>query len=426
MLKKRPVISQLVADTPIPRLFKVRQHFPRETVPAADIPAVIREQLQPFAARLQAGQRIAVAAGSRGIANIDVMVKTTVDFIKEQGASPFIVPSMGSHGGATADGQTGILASLGITPESMGCPVVSSMEVKRIGLTDDGREVFIDKNAAEADGIVPVCRIKPHTAFRGAYESGMMKMLAIGLSKQAGAERTHFEGIHNMAKNVHQFGRAIIRHAPVMFAVACIENAYDETGRLVVVDAADIEAREPELLREAFAKMPRIWVDSCDVLVVDQIGKNFSGDGMDPNITGTFYSDCASGGIKSQKVAVLDLTDESHGNGVGIGTCHAIPEALYDKLDLQSLYVNCITGTVLHCARIPMIMENHKECIQVCLRSCVENDKNNPRLVRIPNSLHLEHIMLSEAYWEEAKSNPHLAIESEPFALAFDAAGNLF
>lgn len=426
-MKRRPVISKLVEDISIPPMFTVRQIFERESLPADGIPSLLLGQLedQGIADRVRPGMRVAVAAGSRGVANVAAMVRTTVDFIRARGATPFIVPSMGSHGGATAEGQRGILATLGITEATMGCPVVSSMEVKCIGVNDEGKDVLIDRHAAEADGIVIVCRIKPHTAFRAPYESGMMKMLAIGLSKQAGAERTHFEGIHNMGKNVHLFGRAILRHAPVLFAVATVENAYDETARLLVVPAEEIEAREPDLLKDAFARMGRIWVDSCDVLVVDQIGKNFSGDGMDPNVTGTFYSDC-TGGIASQKVAVLDLTDESHGNGVGVGVCHAIPQALYEKLDLEALYVNCITGTVLHCARIPMIMENHKECIQVCLRSCVENDKERPRLVRIPNSLHLERIMLSEAYWDEARAHPNLVVESEPAPLSFDGVGNLF
>ena len=428
MVRERPVVAELVKDTCVPKMFRVKQVFPRPKIEKEEIPGLIENLLsqEKFASRIKPGMRIAITAGSRGVANVALTTRCIADFVKSRGALPFVVPAMGSHGGATAEGQKALLAGYGVTEEYVGCPVLSSMEVKKIGVNEEGGDVYIDKNAAEADGIILGCRIKPHTAFRGPYESGMMKMMAIGLGKQYGAEVCHEAGFKNMAKNVPLFGKCIIQNAPILFAVPTIENAFDETCRILAVAAEDIEEQEPGLLKEAFSDMPRILVDSCDVLIVDQIGKNFSGDGMDPNITGTFCTPYASGGIDSQRVAVLDLSPETHGNGLGIGLASATTKRVYDQLDLAAMYPNAITCTVLTGVRIPLVMESDKETIQVCIKSCNEIDKKNPRVVRIPNSLHLEHIMLSEAYLDEIRGNPNLMIESEPEYLPFDENGNLW
>lgn len=428
MNRERPFVSKLVSDIQLPKMFRVRQHFPRPKIEVDKIPDIIASLLSEdkFSSQIKPGMRIAITAGSRGVANVALITKCIVDFVKLKGASPFVVPAMGSHGGATAEGQREILAGYGIVEEYVGCPIVSSMEVKKIGQTEDGKEVFIDKNAAEADGIIISCRIKPHTAFRGPYESGIMKMMAIGLGKQHGAEVCHAEGFKNMAKNVPLFGQAILKYAPVLFAVATIENAFDETCKLIAINADEVAEKEPPLLKEAFTYMPRILVDECDVLVVDQIGKNFSGDGMDPNITGTFCTPYATGGIKSQKVCVLDLSPETHGNGIGLGYSSATTKRVFEQLDLPSMYPNAITCTVLGGVRIPIVMESDKEAIQVCVRTCVEIDKTNPKIVRIPNSLHIEHIMLSEAYYNQAKQMSNITIESEPEYLKFNENGDLW
>ncbi|RDY31153.1 lactate racemase domain-containing protein [Lachnotalea glycerini] len=427
-MRKRPFVANLVNDTKIPKMFKVRQVFPRPKIEVEEIPLLIEKLLseEKFTKQVHPGMRIAITAGSRGIANVALTTKCLVDFVKSRGAVPFVVPAMGSHGGATAKGQRQILEGYGITKQYIGCPIISSMEVKKIGLNAEGSEVYIDKNAAEADGIILGCRVKPHTAFRGRYESGIMKMMTIGLGKQQGAEVCHEAGFKNMAKNIPLFGKAIIEHAPILFAVPTIENAFDETCKIVAINSDEIEEKEPELLKEAFSYMPKILVDSCDVLIVDQIGKNFSGDGMDPNITGTFCTPYANGGIKSQRVAVLDLSPETHGNGIGLGYASATTERVYQQLDLASMYPNAITCTVLGGVKIPIIMESDKEAIQVCIRTCNEIDKQNPRIVRISNSLHIEHIMLSESYWDEIKDIPNLVIESEPQYLSFDYDGNLW
>jgi len=430
-MRERPLVAELVSETKLPKMFRVRQIFPRPKINPADIPHIINELLsqEKFASRIKPGMRIAITAGSRGVANVALTTKCIADFVKSRGAKPFVVPAMGSHGGATAEGQAEILAGYGITEEKIGCPVISSMEVKCIGKNEEGVDVYIDRNAAEADGIILGCRIKPHTAFRGPYESGMMKMMAIGLGKQYGAEVCHAAGFQNMHKNVPLFGKAIIKYAPILFAVPTIENAFDETCRIEAVAGEDIEKVEPDLLRYAFTCMPRIWVDACDVLVVDQIGKNFSGDGMDPNITGTFCTDCASGGIKAQRVAVLNLSPETHGNAIGLGYSSATTMRVFKQLDLKAMYPNAITCTVLGGVRIPIVMESDKECVQCCLQTCTEIDKGNARIVRIPNSLHLEHILLSEAYYNEIKNDPYyegkLEIESEPQEWNFDANGDL-
>jgi len=427
-MRKRPFVASLVSDTFVPKMFRVRQVFPRPRIDPADIPGIIDGLLseEKFASRVKPGMRIAITAGSRGIANSALTTKRIADFCKKQGAHPFVVPAMGSHGGATAEGQREILAGYGIVEEYVGCPIVSSMEVKKVGTNEAGIDVYIDRHAAEADGIILGCRIKPHTAFRGPYESGLMKMMAIGLGKQAGAQQCHEAGFKNMARNVPMWGRCILKNAPILFGVPTLENAFDETCKIVAVAAEDIEAQEPELLKEAFTYMPRIWVDRCDVLIVDQIGKNFSGDGMDPNITGTFCTPYATGGIDAQRVAVLDLSPETHGNAIGLGYSSATTKRVFDQLDLASMYPNAITCTVLGGVRIPIVMESDRECIQCCIQTCNEIDKQNPRLVRIPNSLHLEHILLSEAYYEEAKANPHLVIEGEPEPMPFDEDGNLW
>lgn len=427
-MRDRQLVTDLVKSQTLPKMFRVRQKFSRPQTDPLQIPEIIGGYLskEPFTSRIKPGMHIAVTAGSRGIANVALITKAIVDCVKQKGGLPFIVPAMGSHGNATAEGQKLVLEGYGITEAYLGCPIRSSMEVKKIGVNEEGMDVYIDKLAAEADGIIVSCRVKPHTAFRGPYESGIMKMMTIGLGKQYGAEVCHEAGFKNMAKYIPMFGKVILEKAPILFAVAVIENAFDETCRIEAVPAEDIIKREPVLLKESFMNMPGILVDDCDVLIVDRIGKNFSGDGMDPNITGTFCTPYASGGIKAQRVCVLDLSPETHGNAIGLGYSSATTKRVFDQLELTTMYLNAITCTVLGGVRIPIIMESDKEAIQVCIRTCNEIDKSNPRLVRIPNSLHLEYIMLSEAYYDEAKENPALEIVSQPEFLPFDLEGNLW
>lgn len=422
-------VSELLKNTPIPRMFHAKQTFPREFIKPEDIEATVFREMgqEQFASLIKPGMEIAVTAGSRGIRNVDIITRAIVDFIKSCGAKPFIVPAMGSHGGATAAGQLEVLSSYGITPETMGCPIRSSMEVVKLGVSELGRTVYLDRNAYEADGIIVSCRIKPHNAFRGPYESGICKMLTVGLGKQAGASLVHTDGMDVIAKNIPTMAKVVFEKAKVLFAVPCIENAYDETCRITAVLAKDVLRVEPELLKFAFANMPKLIVGETDVLIVDEIGKNYSGTGVDPNITGTFSTPYVTGGIKVQRTCFLNLSEESHGNALGCGLASAITSKIFDDMDLEKMYPNCITSTVLASARIPCVVANDREAIQICIKTCNKIEKGNVRVVRIPNSLHIGEIMLSESYYSDVKSGKYPGVEAldEPEELKFDPSGNL-
>ena len=428
-IKKDGVVSALLAPIEIPKMFRARQTFPRETISPEDIPGVVEAQIaQPlFSEKIKPGMSIAITAGSRGIANVDIITKAVVDAVKRRGANPFIVPAMGSHGGATAEGQLEILAGYGITPETMGCPIRSSMEVVELGTSDTGLPVYMDKNAYESDGVILSCRLKPHNAFRGKVESGPCKMMAVGLGKQRGAERVHSEGMGKIGANILSIAKVMLEKGPILFAIPCMENAYDETCRIEAIDAKDILTREPELLKFAFGNMPSLLVGECDVLVVDETGKNYSGTGVDPNITGTFSTEYAHGGVKVQRTCFLDLSEESHGNSLGVGLANAITKRFFDKIDLEKMYPNCLTSTVLASARIPCIVYSDKEAIQLCIRTCNGIDQKHARVIRIPNSLHIGNIMLSEAYYEDVVAGKYPGLEafSQPEALEFDEEGVL-
>lgn len=420
-------MTQLLSDVRLPQFYKVRQKFDNTHMDGETIVSVLKQEFENviFSGTdvFVRGQRIAITAGSRGVANIALILKTIVGILKAKGAQPFIVPAMGSHGGASAEGQKELLADYGITEESMGCPIYSSMEVKKIGRTADGREVFIDKTAAEADGIIVVGRIKPHTAFRGPYQSGLMKMMAIGLGKQYGASVCHAEGFQRMGYNVQAFGSAILKYANILCGVGIIENAFDETKKIRVMRREDIEAMEPELLKEAEQSMPRILFPSCDVLIVDEIGKNFSGDGMDPNVTGSFATPFATGGLHAERICLLDLSPETHGNGMGTGMASVITTRIFKQLDVNMMYINGLTCKNLNGSRIPCVMTNDKEAIQFCLKTCIQADMLYPKIIRIFNSQFVEYMWISEALAEELPEN--VEILSGPEELSFDSEGNL-
>lgn len=423
------MVSNLLKDIAIPKMFHAKQTFPREVITPEQIPAVVNQQMgqEQFASLIKPGMNIAITAGSRGIRNVDIITKAVVDFVKSRGANPFIVPAMGSHGGATAEGQLEVLASYNITPETMGCPIKSSMEAVELGVSERGKTVYLDKNAYEADGIIISCRLKPHNAFRGPYESGPCKMMTVGLGKQAGASLVHSDGMDVIAKNIPTMAKVVLEKAKILFAIPCMENAYDETCRIEAILAKDILKREPELLKFAFTNMPKLIVGEGDVLIVDEIGKNYSGTGVDPNITGTFSTPYATGGIQVQRTCFLNLSEASHGNALGCGLASAITKKIFDEMDIEKMYPNCITSTVLASARIPCVVANDKEAIQICVRTCNKIDRSKARMVRIANSLHIGEIMLSEAYYEDVKNGKYPGVEAldEPAELEFDEAGNL-
>lgn len=422
-------VSELLKDIRIPEMFHASQCFPRDVIRPEEIRDVVFGELdqEAFRERVQPGMSIAVTAGSRGIRNVDIITKAVVDWVKSRGAIPFIVPAMGSHGGATAEGQLEILAGYNITPETMGCEIRSSMETVELGLSSRGRMVYLDKNAYSADGIIISCRLKPHNAFRGSYESGPCKMMTVGLGKQKGASLVHTDGMGVIHENIPTMAKVVLEKAKVLFAIPCIENAYDETCRIEGILAEDILKREPELLKYAFTQMPRLIVEETDVLVVDEIGKNYSGTGVDPNITGTFSTEFAHGGIRVQRTAFLNLSAESHGNALGTGLASAITKKIFDEMDAEMMYPNCITSTVIRSAVIPCVMATDREAIQLCIRTTNGIDRENVRMVRIPNSLHIGEIMLSANYYEDVLAGKYPGVEAldRPAPLLFDEDDNI-
>lgn len=419
------VVANLLKDVQIPRMVKIHQVF--DSMEIENVPQTVREQLEcpEIRGRVHDGMSIAITAGSRGIRDYQLIMKTMVSILKEWGARPFLIPAMGSHGGGTAEGQREMLDSLGITEETVGAPILSSMEVVQIGINEDGYPVYIDRYAAEADGIIVFNRIKPHTNFRGDYESGLMKMLTIGLGKNIGAATCHRLPMDDMPHNVCAFGSAVIKNANVLFGLATVENAYDKVKRIVAVPAERIREEEPALQTEAKASMPRILFDDLDVLIVDQIGKNFSGPGMDPNVTGISGNPHMKLKPEVQRRVVLDLSDESHGNATGLGLADFSTKRAFDKIDFDAGYPNTITSRTTGGGKVPPIMKNDWTAIAAAIYTCDRIPGRKLRIVRIPNTLHLGEIEISESLLEEAIANPNIEILSEPAELEFDVSGNL-
>lgn len=426
---KGGTVSALLKTVPIPKMFHAKQEFPKDRIDPRDIPPLISRELSKpgFGFKIRPGMQIAITAGSRGIRNVNIITKAIADFVKLKGAVPFIVPAMGSHGGANAQGQKDMLAGFGITEESMGCEIRSSMEVVKLGVSDTGRTVYMDKNAYGADGVIISCRLKPHNAFRGTVESGPCKMMTVGLGKQKGAEEVHSDGMDRIAQNIPSMAKVVLEKAPILFAVPCVENAYDETCLIEAIAPENILTREAELLQFAFSNMPSILVGSADVLVVDEIGKNYSGTGTDPNITGTFSTPYATGGLKVQRTCFLRLSEVSHGNALGVGLASCITKEIFEQIDPEAMYPNCITSTVLRSAMIPVVVATEKEAVSLCIRTLNKVDKNRVRMVRIPNSLHISEIMLSEEYYERVKNHEFKGVEAldKPEVLAFDGQERL-
>lgn len=422
------IIQNLLKDVEIPRFVKVKQTFDSTHIPAEQVEKTVYSILSEdrIAQRIRPGMRICLTCGSRGIDNIVQIIRAVASFCKERGAQPFAIPAMGSHGGATAEGQLEVLHSFGITEESIGCPILSSMETDHIGQTEEGHPVFIDRNAARSDGIIVINRIKPHTSFRGTFESGLMKMMAIGLGKQKGAEVCHAAGFPMMHHMVPLFGRAILKHAPILLGVGIIENAFDHTAHLEAIPAEEFESREPQLLKKAFSLMPGLGFESCDVLIVDEIGKNISGCGMDPNISGVFATPGMTGGIQAQRRCILSLTEETHGNGYGMGAADAVSGRFYRELDLDKVYPNTITSTSLGFSKVPVIMDSDLNTIRLCIRTCNEKHPEGVRIIRIRNTLSLSEFEISEALIPQAEKMPTMEVLSQPYDLPFNEEGDLW
>lgn len=416
-------ITKLVCHVQIPRFVRVKQHFSHNELSEEQIINLVSDGfLKPeVKGKIKPGQRICITCGSRGVSNIVLITRELVDQVKALGAEPFLIPAMGSHGGATAEGQLGILKSYGITEETMGCPILSSMETVQISQVGE-IDVHIDKNAYEADGIIVVNRIKAHTGFKGTYESGLMKMMTIGLGKQRGAYIAHAKGDDAMPERLFIIGSEIIKHSKIIMGVGLLENAFDKTYDIAVLPAHEIPDKEPDLLMEAKAAMGKIFLDSCDVLILEKIGKNYSGGGMDPNIVGRSRLPI---GIKSERMGIFDLSDESHGNATGMGRADIATMHFFNKISFDETYPNAITDHDSSVFKIPVIVDSEEEVIKTTMAISLNIDYNNPRIVMLKNSLEIEDILISEAMIPEAEAREELSIIGEPFYLEFDEEGKM-
>jgi hypothetical protein len=406
-------------------MIRVRQTFPRTRV--ADIPAAVASTLGDAALRIKPGDTVAVGAGSRGIANIDVIVGATVAWLRNLGARPFVFPAMGSHGGGTSEGQLSVLEHYGITETTMGCPVRATMDVVQVGEAL-GLPVWLDRLAAEADWIGLVNRVKPHTDFKGSIESGLFKMMTIGLGKHKGAIQYHRANIHHGYETViTSVGREMLAKARIGFGVGIVENGYDETGQIEAFNAENLEAGERRLLKDAREWMARLPFSPIDVLIVEEIGKNISGAGMDTNVIGRPSNphEPFPNNPKILWIAALDLTEESYGNATGIGNADFTTRRLVDKIDMKPTLINCITACAPNGAKIPATYDTDRDAIETALSCIGLTPPEKARVIRIKNTLMLGEIYVSEAYEAELAKRPDLKPLSDPVALPFDAAGRL-
>jgi hypothetical protein len=420
------VIEELLEDIQIPRMARVRQIFPHPQ--ALDVAGEIRRQIaeKGLLSSLKKGSRIAVAVGSRGIANLPLAVKTLGEEIRARGGEPFIVPAMGSHAGATAEGQAAMLRGMGYTEENVGMKISSSMETVELGRTQSGMPVLLDKLAHEADGIVITNRIKPHVCFRGPYESGLMKMITIGLGKQQGADIAHNLGFGHMPEHIPEIARESLKKMKLLFAVGVVENVFHETSTVALLRPEEIETQEPKILDSAREICPRLHFDTLDALIIDEIGKDISGSGFDTNIVGRYHSAWISGGPKITRLLILDISAKSKGNGNGLGMADFTTRRAAEKFDFTQTYPNTLTATLTGGVKIPMTLPNDRQAIQACIKTSNLMDWSAARIVRIHNTLCLSEIEVSENMLPELAGDSRFEIASKPYPLAFDAAGNLF
>ncbi len=431
----KPGYVRLVENVALPKVALLRQSFAAiDAPPAAKAVHDAMAGALCVADSIRPGMSVALTVGSRGLAALPELVRAIVAELQARGAVPFVVPAMGSHGGATAEGQVKVLAHLGVTEASAGCPIRSSMETVEVGRLANGMSVRIDKLAFEADGIVLFNRIKPHSAFRAPNESGLVKMLSIGLGKQSGADNCHAWGFDHVGRFIVEMARVKLATCRVLFGIATIENAYDRLSQVVVLPTEGMIERERDYLAVAMANMPRLPLGPLDqplasgpldVLIVDYVGKEFSGSGMDPNINGRPSTRAISGGPSVSRIVVLDVTDKSEGNANGVARADVITQRLFDRFDRESVYTNSLTSGVLIAAALPMAMPDDKTAIQAAVKTCESHTPDAITLIRIPNTLHLEYLYASEALLPALASRPGIDILGEPQAMRFDGDGRL-
>ena len=414
----------------LPRWAPVRQQL--DDLEIGDVRAAIAAQFarEGVGARLKPGQRVAITAGSRGIDRIDEVLKAVVDEVRALGAEPFLVPAMGSHGGATAEGQLDLISHYGVTEERMGCPILSSMETVELGFVENDVPVWIDRNAYQADAVIPVGRVKPHTDFRGPVESGLMKMIAIGLGKQHGANFFHHQGMGEFHHLIPAVANYTISRVNIPFGVAVIENGYGHLAQAEAVPAERIYEREQELLRIARGRMGRLPGDQVDVLIIDRIGKDISGDGADPNVinrdvAGALPPSEEPVTPRVQRVIMRDLTDDTDGNASGIGMGDVVLRRMVDRMDPVPTYMNMITSKAPQGARIPLTVDNDRQAIQIALACCLKTQPETSRIMRIQDTKHVETLWASELLLPEILEEGRVTQTGDLREIAFDAAGML-
>ena len=411
-----------------PQFFRVRQSFERPRVD--DIPTTVEKELSrlQLADKIRPGQTVAITAGSRGIIHIRVILRAVIEHLKRLGAKPFIIPAMGSHGGGTPAGQLEVLASYGITEEYCGCPIKASMETVVVCQTAEGFPVHFDRHAYEADHVFVCGRVKPHTEFTGEIQSGLMKMMLIGLGKHEGAKIYH-RAIHdhNFSQIVRSVAGRVLAECKIVGGLAIVENGYDETALIAAIRPQEIEEREKELLRVAARLMPRLPFREVDILVIDEIGKNISGTGMDTNVVGRKFNDHAAvedEWPKVRRIVVRSLTEQTHGNAAGIGMAEFCRTQALQQMDRHKTWVNALTAGHISSVMTPLHYESDREILDTALPTIGLREPPDARILWIKNTLELAEVECSVAYLEDARSRSDLEIIAPVRPLEFDAAGN--
>lgn len=413
-----------VRPSAYPKMARVEVTFPRPHLEQLEV--AVRNELARVPLPNLTGRRVIVTAGSRGIRDIVPILAATVSGLRARGAQVEVVAAMGSHGGGTAEGQSRLLGHLGITPESVGAPIVASMEVVELGRTGSGLVAYCDRHAAASDGILVVNRIKPHTAFAEPFGSGLLKMVAVGLGKAPGAAQIHRQGPGHMASAITDLAAVVLASGKVLGGLAILENAYDETAKLVGLAPGDFVRKELELFVEARAMMPHLPVEDLDVLIIDEVGKNYSGTGMDVNVIGRWrlpdFPEPSSPRIK--RIVALRLSPQSEGNAQGVGLADVITKRLADAIDPVATYVNNLVSTYLQRAFIPITMPTDEDAVALAIASLNLPDPLSARIARIRNTLHLDEMWLSEPLLGEVRDRPGVRVD-RPAPLRFSVDGML-
>jgi hypothetical protein len=400
-------------------LIKIRQTFDRTHIPDEQIERVVKQQFHDSGVVIPQASRLAIAVGSRGITNLPRIVRAVAQCVQEQGGKPFLVPAMGSHGGATAEGQRQILESYGITEQAMDAPIHASMEV--VELPSDGlpNKVYMDKLAYEADGTIVINRVKVHTAFHGDIESGLLKMCVIGLGKHKGALELHSYGAQGLRELISPTARQILVHGNILLGFAIAENAYEETAMIKAVLPEDFEREEKTMLQWVKQHMPRLPVDQLDVLIVEEFGKHISGTGMDVNIIGRLKiaTEPEPDTPKITSIILLDLSNKSHGNANGMGLADVITRRFFKKIDFQATYENILTTGFLERGKMPLIAETEEQALEYALKPCGIADPAQARIIRIKNTLTLDELWVSQKVLEELRSQEHIEVTDESMDL---------